>query len=128
MSPLFDIRADIIFDEQDDMVNEPLIAPLICAPIIENAFKHADLQSEDAFINIRLEYRSGMLSLKVANKVSDKPLLKKEKSGVGNKSLEKRLELIYGDVHTLTVDRKDQVYQVLLKIDLHGYKNKMHHS
>ena len=71
MSPLFDIRADITVDEQDPMVNELLIAPLICAPIIENAFKHADLQSDDAFINIRLEYRSGILSLKVCNKVSE---------------------------------------------------------
>lgn len=126
LSPLFDLRTKEIVEDADPVFDEPLLAPLISAPLIENAFKHADLQSDDAFIVIHLECRDGILSLQVANKISDKPSLKKEKSGIGNQSLEKRLQLIYGDFHKLHKEIKDRTYKVSLTIDLLGYKNKMH--
>lgn len=123
LSPLFDLRTKIRIDDSDLTSEEDLITPMICAPLIENAFKHADIQSEDAFIAINLEYHSGVMRVQVANKISDKPALRKEKSGIGTSSLEKRLEVVYGSHYKMEKEVKDKTYKVFLKIDLLGYKN-----
>lgn len=124
LSPLFDLRVKIKVNE-DTLAQENLVAPLICAPFIENAFKHADIQSDDAFIAISLEYNEGVLKVHVANKVTAQPTTQKQNSGIGNKSLAQRLELFYGRHYKLEKDISDRVYKVFLTIDLIGYKHEM---
>src|SRR5690606_39420851 len=46
LSPLFDLRTKILIDERDPFLERKVIAPLVAIDLIENAFKHADTQSE----------------------------------------------------------------------------------
>jgi LytS/YehU family sensor histidine kinase len=74
------------------------MAPLICANLIENAFKHADLQSPDSFISITFEFSDNTFGLTVANKISPKTPMQREKGGIGEKTFEQRLKIIYKSI------------------------------
>ncbi len=50
VSPLFELKMKI--SEGELLYDQRLLAPLISVDLIENAFKHADLQSPDSFISI----------------------------------------------------------------------------
>src|SRR4051812_34152329 len=97
VSPLFDLKVRTKINENEPLYNEKLLAPLISIDLIENAFKHADLQSSDAFIAVVFEFRDGNFSLTVSNKISDRKALRKENSGIGAATLEQRLNIIYKD-------------------------------
>lgn len=125
ISPLFELKIKMNIDESDPLYDQRFLTPLISIDLIENAFKHADLQSPDAFVSLIFGFKNGSFSLTVSNKVSGKPAIKKEKSGFGSTALEKRLELIYPGCHKLERFAEEGVYIASLKIDLLAYKNKM---
>mgnify|MGYP006144547755 CR=1 FL=1 len=126
LSPLFSLTIKKKINEKDIFYSEKNIAPLISIDLIENAFKHADLQSPDAFISIYIEFRDSAFSLIVSNKISDKSVFVKEHSGIGSTTLEQRLKIIYGSSFRLERYTEGDVYTAQLKIDLRDYKNKMH--
>jgi len=125
VSPLFDLKIKTRLNTAEPMYDQKLLAPLISIDLIENAFKHADIQSPDAFIAITLEFKDNHLGLTVANKISSKPPMKKEKGGIGIKALEQRLRIIYEDNFKLDSYIEDNVYVAHLNIDLFEYKVKV---
>ena len=126
LSPLFDLRVkNKIGDGQAQYLPMP-VAPLITVDLIENAFKHADLKAQDAFISITYEIRDNRFTLTVANKISAKPVLKKSTGGFGNDNFTKRLDIIYGDKYSLDRFVQDEVYTAQLKIDLLEQSGEMH--
>ncbi|WP_200802572.1 sensor histidine kinase [Filimonas lacunae] len=125
VSPLFDLRIKNKTDESNTLLDQKLIAPLITIDLIENAFKHADLQSENAFIAIVFELKGPVFTLTVSNKISSKSPLKKQKGGFGKDSLQKRLSVIYQQHYELDQFAEGDVYIAHLKINLLEHKNKM---
>ena len=125
VSPLFDLKVKTSVNDTEPLYEQKLMAPLISIDLIENAFKHADIQSPDAFISITLEFKDNHFGLTVANKISPKPPMKKEKSGIGIKTLEQRLKIIYEDNFKLDSYIEDNVYVAHLNIDLLEYKVKV---
>lgn len=125
ISPLFELKIKTKIDETDLLYEQRVLAPLISIDLIENAFKHADLQSEDAFISIIFEFKDGTFSLTVSNKISVKSPMKKEKGGIGAETLEQRLRIIYKNNFKLDKFIEDDVYIAHLKINLLEHKNKM---
>lgn len=125
ISPLFDLKVKTKVDETEPLYEQKLLAPLISIDLIENAFKHADIQSPDAFISIVLEFKGNHFILTVANKISPKPIMKKDKSGIGAGVLEERLKIIYDDNFKLDRFVENNIFIAHLKIDLFGYKVKM---
>lgn len=125
ISPLFAITVKKKIDEQDALYDERILAPLISIDLIENAFKHADLQSPDAFISIVIEFRNNEFSLLVSNKISGKSAILKEHSGIGAATLEQRLKIIYKSCYKLERYTEGDVYIAQLKINLLEYKNQM---
>lgn len=125
VSPLFDLRVKTKIDENEPLYDQKLIAPLISIDLIENAFKHADIQSPDAFISILLEFKNNRFGLTVTNKISSKPPMKKEKGGIGLHTLEQRLKIIYEDNFKLDSYIEDNVFVAHLNINLIDYKIKM---
>lgn len=94
------------------------IPPLILIPFIENAFKHVSRSAEEkGFIHINLEQRKKILSLKVENSKSNKPVIKKGKEGgIGLENIKKRLYIHFGERYSLTVKDMDTVYFLQLII------------
>lgn len=125
VSPLFDLKVKTRVNDAEPLYEQKLLAPLISIDLIENAFKHADIQSPDAFITITLEFKDNHFALTVANKISAKPPMKKTKGGIGLKTLEQRLKIIYEDSFKLDYYTEDHVFVAHLNIDLFEYKIKM---
>lgn len=125
VSPLFELKVKSKIDEEDPLYTQQLLAPLISIDLIENAFKHADLQSADAFISIVFEFRDSTFSVTVSNKISTKTALRKEKSGIGSETLEQRLKLIYKNNYRLDRFTEEDVFIAHLKINLLEHKAQM---
>ena len=125
VSPLFELKVKSKIDEEDTLYTQRLLAPLISIDLIENAFKHADLQSADAFISIVFEFRDSTFSITVSNKISTKAALRKEKSGIGSETLEQRLKLIYKNNYKLDRFTEEDVFIAHLKINLLEHKAQM---
>ncbi|WP_211089508.1 sensor histidine kinase [Flavobacterium supellecticarium] len=125
ISPLFALTVKKKIDETDASYQQQLMAPLISIDLIENAFKHADLQSADAFITVVIELKGQVFSMTVTNKISSKAAFKKENSGLGSETLEQRLKIIYKNHYKLDKFIEGDVYVAQLKIDLREYKTQM---
>jgi LytS/YehU family sensor histidine kinase len=123
LSPLFDLRVKTQVSEQHPFYEQELIAPLITVDLIENAFKHADLQSDGAFISISFELTDDYFSVSVRNKIAVKS--KTEKGGFGRESFIKRLGIIYKDNYTLDQRIEDTTFVSHLKINLLEHKAQM---
>jgi LytS/YehU family sensor histidine kinase len=125
LSPLFDIKIKNKVNEEHLLYNQELIAPMISVDLIENAFKHADIQSGDSFISITFELKDDHFTLTVANKISSKPPLKKSNGGLGKENLQRRLDIIYKDCYKLDQFIENDVFISHLKLNLFEYKAKM---
>lgn len=128
LSPLFELTVKTKIDETSSLYSQKILAPLISIDLIENAFKHADLQSPDAYISIVFEFKDNVFGLIVSNKISPKMSLKKEKGGIGAISFEQRLNILYKDCFELERLIDDDAFIARLKIDLNEYKAKMFNS
>lgn len=125
ISPLFELNVKTKINESEPLYKQRMLAPLISIDLIENAFKHADLQSSDAFISIIFEFRDDQFYLTVSNKVSPKKPIEKEKSGIGVMTLENRLRIIYKNHFKLEKFIDGDVYIAHLKINLFEHKAQM---
>lgn len=102
-------------------VKEQLIAPLLLEPIIENAFKHGMKgRTSENFINITINLDSDKeIIFEVVNSYNKEwkdP--ERENKGIGVKNVQRRLELLYPDMHKLIVEEMDDSYRVKLKLKL----------
>jgi LytS/YehU family sensor histidine kinase len=125
LSPLFDLRIKNKVGEQNPFFEQQLVAPLITVDLIENAFKHADLQSDNAFISIVFELKDDVFSLTVSNRINKKPILNTGKGGFGKQNFQKRLAIIYKDNYKLDQFIEDDIYISHLKINLLEHKAQM---
>ena len=122
ISPLFELKVKTKIDESDPIYQQRLLAPLISIDLIENAFKHADLQKADAFISIVFELRESIFYLTVSNKISTRSAIKKDNAGIGANTLEHRLRIIYQKNFTLDKFIEGDVHIAHLKINLLEHK------
>ncbi len=125
VSPLFELKVKSKINEYEPLYEQKILAPLISIDLIENAFKHADLQSADAFISIVFEFKDNTFYLTVSNKMSSRSPMKKEKGGIGIDTLNQRLQIIYQDNFKLDRFTEGEVYITRLKINLLEHKAKM---
>lgn len=125
VSPLFELKVKCKLNETDPLFEQKILAPLISIDLIENAFKHADLQSADSFISIVFEFSDNTFYLTVSNKISSRNTLKKERSGIGVDTLEQRLQIIYKNDFKLERFVDGEIYITQLKINLFEHKAKM---
>lgn len=125
ISPLFELKIKTRVEETEPLLHQRLMAPMISIDLIENAFKHADLQSSDAFISVVFEFKDDTFTLTVSNKISTRQPIKKERSGIGKNTLMQRLNIIYGSAYALDTFTEGDVYIAHLKINLLEHKVKM---
>lgn len=93
------------------------IAPLILLPFVENAFKHGASESRfSSFVHIEVRLEAGMLSFNVENS-KETESAGGTSEGIGLENVRRQLELMY-PVHTLEVDNGNEVYRVILNINL----------
>ncbi|MBA4852415.1 sensor histidine kinase [Emticicia sp. BO119] len=97
------------------------IAPMVFIPFIENAFKHATNKKMINAITIQVFIHEQTIQLICENKIDIKQKTKyavggNSVGGLGNELIEKRLQLIYNDRHTLEIQKTEDLYHVNLTI------------
>ena len=94
------------------------VPPLLFLPFIENCFKHGVKKNND--VKIEIEFKNidnQFLEFRVQNTFVNSPI-NEERSGIGNKNVRRRLELLYNANFTLTTIMVNNTYKVYLKIPI----------
>ena len=93
------------------------IAPLLLLPFIENSFKHCSNEAEQPWINLQISLENETLLMKLINGVA---LGYKEPGNSVHEiiNIEKRLQLLYPGKYELKRYVENEIYIVLLKINL----------
>lgn len=117
LKPHVKVSVDFSIDE-DEFHERFQIPPMIFAHFIENAFKHGDLESESAFINIKLELlESNEVVYSVRNRIATEKT--RLKGGLGYSKLKERLDLLYGQHYSIDHAAIGEHYTANLKLRLH---------
>lgn len=110
-------RTDFNFEIQGEIADQK-IAPLICIPFIENAFKYGLNPDKKSYINIVLEIKPTQLLLFVENTKSAYKIKDNQKSETGIDNTLKRLAFLYPNKHELKISETSQLYSVQLNLQL----------
>ncbi|MBQ7419865.1 MAG: histidine kinase [Prevotella sp.] len=111
--------AHILDDGRDVMV-----APMLFISFVENAFKHGVSYQKESFIEINSERYKGKqqedrLLWTCRNSKHPKPASQEPRQGgVGMVNVRQRLDLIYGENYSLTINDGADTYEVILDIPL----------
>jgi two-component system LytT family sensor kinase len=102
--------------------NDPLIAPMLFLPYIENAFKYGVSTTEPSVISIRLDIQDGTLDMIIQNSVFNRTeITADEYGGIGLTNTKRRLELLYPGKHVfsagITEDAKSFIVHLKLILD-----------
>ncbi|CAL1516449.1 histidine kinase [Chitinophaga sp. MM2321] len=112
-----DVKIDnnIVLDESADHCN---IEPMLLIPFVENAFKHG-VGLKDPWINIKLTVKDGGLLFEVLNQYDNEPgESKDDSSGIGLLNVKSRLDLLYKNNYTLTINNDDNLFHITLTLKL----------
>jgi len=95
------------------------ISPLLLITFIENAFKHVSRSDQNkGFIDIVLTQKGNGINLKVVNSKSKESGSQKKESGIGLQNAKSRLDILYPNCHTLSIENGDSVYRIELSIKI----------
>src|SRR5688572_2705747 len=96
-------------------LDDKKIAPLILLTYIENAFKYGLSTHETARITVRLEAKENEIEFFCQNRIFATPRVT-ERTGIGLRNTQKRLDFLYPDKHTLSTSTADELYTVTLTL------------
>lgn len=95
------------------------IVPLVIFPFVENSFKHGTSETIDtAWINIDCSVFKTEFLFKIENTKNMVSHDLSQPGGIGLNNVRRRLELIYGEDHSLQIFDGHDTYLVVLKIKL----------
>jgi LytS/YehU family sensor histidine kinase len=120
LGPLFDLRQRIDLDSTDPLCRARVVAPLITAPFLENAFKHGDLDSDLGFIHIQAHLIDGIFHYSVQNRVQVGAGEPVQRGGLGKEVLQQRLEAMYPGQYTLHYETDGTGHRATLTLDLNA--------
>jgi len=109
-------NANYVSFEVVGKTNNLMIAPMVFIPFIENAFKHTTNKKMDHAIEVKIIIDDKNIQFICKNKFDSNRILKQESNGLGNHLIEKRLDLIYKENHTLAIHKTNELYSVNLII------------
>jgi len=98
--------------------NNYFIEPMLLIPFVENAYKHGIGMVQDAEIRIALKVKNGLLQFEVKNKFTETTQTNDQTKGIGLHNVQRRLNLLYKNRHTLTITRNGNWFLVSLQIKI----------
>lgn len=113
---------DIEFDIEGP-VQGYFIEPLIFIPLVENSFKHGNIeQTKTGWVKMYLKTSPQYVEFTIMNTIAPtslkKPILYAESSGIGLDNVQQRLQLHYPNQHEFSLTQSDKVFTVYVKIPL----------
>jgi sensor histidine kinase YesM len=95
-----------------------LIAPFLLLPFIENSFKHGNAMTEKCWISLEIKVEENAYLIKLINGISPEISSQPGFYGNGLVNVQKRLNLLYPSRHELKMTAEEEVFLVILKIQL----------
>ncbi|MBL4939322.1 MAG: histidine kinase [Lutibacter sp.] len=95
---------------------EALVSPMLLIPFVENAFKHGDIVNGFLTVEVEVSLIDDKLDFTIKNTVLSDDKNEEEK-GIGLENIQKRLHLLYKDTYQLKIEKKDNWFNVNLKLD-----------
>jgi two-component system, LytTR family, sensor kinase len=118
----FGDSVDVIFDKKGVYTEGSLIEPMLLIPFVENAFKHGVGFVEQPKISINLSISDNALIFSILNPFDPMNTdVKDNDSGIGLKNVSRRLDLLYGDNHSLKITQNEGIFHVNLTIKLNHF-------
>lgn len=114
----------IKFENNCSELNKNLKIPsLILQPLMENAIKYG-LQGENEYVDINMhcEEHNKQLYLEFTNTYDEKTAARKG-SGTGLYTVRKRLEILYAQYHLFKIEKKENLFKVLIIVPQKTAKN-----
>ena len=94
------------------------IAPMLLVPFVENAFKHGSKTVPPPGIIIRLTITPRQILFEVKNSIRSETIIQKDASaGIGLHNIQRRLDLLYPDKHSLLITEDKDLFNVKLIIE-----------
>lgn len=110
------LQINVNFRESDSAYE---IEPMLLIPFVENAFKHGTGFIENPQIDISLQVENKTLRFGVKNRYqADSVEIKDKTSGIGLTNVQRRLQLLYGKNHQLSIDKNDGWFTTSLQLKL----------
>lgn len=109
----FQDTLQIKFNSQIDD-EEIQIPPMLLIPFVENAFKHGNIVNGSLSIEINASCIQNQLNFNIKNSL--KSNIKTEEKGIGLKTVEKRLELLFPSSYSLKIEETKDWFRVSLII------------
>ncbi|MCW3106059.1 MAG: hypothetical protein JWQ09_565 [Segetibacter sp.] len=111
------VKVNLMMEDYD---RSCFIEPMLLIPFVENAFKHGTGFRQNSEINIELKAKNNLLQFMVSNYYDNSIIQVKDKtSGIGLQNVKRRLNLLYKNEHTLSIENKDHFFTVTLQLNLH---------
>jgi len=109
------ISVNLILPEKFNNVNLP---PLLFIPFIENAFKHGVSYREPSALSFKLVQNNDFLEFTSVNTISsfENNNTSGKHGGFGLENIQKRLDILYGNRHTLAIEKTENEFRVKLII------------
>lgn len=118
------------FSKDDDIIIElhtkgevsaVTLPPMLLLPFVENAFKHGISLANPSYVIIGVDADKKRLHFSVRNSLHGrKDSTREDTRGMGLRNARRRLELLYGDKHDLSIESRDREYSVSLVLELQG--------
>ena len=114
-------RRDVYFDK-DVEKEDFLIVPMLLQPIIENCFKYSRLESHpDGYVHISVFQKDNNFCFVAENTVAENakphiPNAEEKKSGIGQKNVQQRLMLYYGENYIFDIEQDKGIYKVKIEL------------
>ncbi len=107
---------------QEDISPECLTAlmpGMLLQPLYENAVKHGVYEStEEVIIRTTAKLENNIVVISVTNNVDTDAVVTRKGAGIGLKNVSSRLELFFGEMADLTVNRTEDRFNVIVRFPL----------
>ncbi len=98
--------------------NKLMIEPMLLVAFVENAFKHGTGLTEDAEITVQLSVQDNNLTFLVRNRYKENDNNSDHVSGIGLANVRRRLDLLYQNKHSISINRVDGLFTILITLQL----------
>ncbi|WP_219225906.1 sensor histidine kinase [Pedobacter antarcticus] len=98
------------------VLNNTYVPTLVFITLVENAFKHGDLNDEKNKVTVKLQVAGDNIRFSVSNKKKKSP--KEPSNGIGLTNVQKRLQLMYGSKHSFIIQEDQDHYLTEININL----------